>query len=204
MGKLGKLNNLLGVVGVLGLGILLGIFLTGRWPATQVQAVATDRAENYAIATGWVDEGVEAVYFLDFLTGTLRAAVPSNQSRDFRARFEANVLADLQKIIEMQNANLAAANAQRARSGLPPLPPLQVPQNPRFLMVTGNLDIRRGAAARTRPGAALVYVAEVNTGIVLAYVVPWNQSAHAANQPQSGPLELWAGDRFGTAVLRTQ
>lgn len=204
MGKKAELVRLFALCGAVGIGIGLGIVIGGLLPGTLVRAVATDRAENYAIATGWVDEGVEALYFLDFLTGTLRAAVPSNQTRDFRARFETNVLADLQKVIDIQNANLAQVNAQRARAGQPPLPPLQVPQNPRFLMVTGNLDIRRGAAARTRPSAAAVYVAELNTGIVLAYVVPWNQSAHAANQPQGGSLELWASDRFATAIIRTQ
>lgn len=204
MGKKADLVRVVALCGAVGIGIGLGVVIGGLLPGTPVRAVATDRAENYAIATGWVDEGVEALYFLDFLTGTLRAAVPSNQTRDFRARFETNVLADLQKVIDLQNANLAQVNAQRARAGQPPLPPLQVPQNPRFLMVTGNLDIRRGAAARTRPSAAAVYVAELNTGIVLAYVVPWNQSAHAANQPQGGSLELWASDRFATAIIRTQ
>jgi hypothetical protein len=204
MGKLGRLGQLIGLSGIMVFGVTVGVVVTQWLPATPVRAVATDRGENFAIATGWVDEGVEAVYFLDFLTGTLRAAVPSNQTRDFRARFEANVLADLQKVIDIQNAGLAQVNAQRSRAGLPPLPPLQLPQNPRFLLVTGNMDIRRGGAARTRPSAALVYVAEVNTGILLAYVVPWNQSAHAANQPQSAPMELWASDRFGTAIIRTQ
>ncbi|MCS7238788.1 MAG: hypothetical protein NZ899_11045 [Thermoguttaceae bacterium] len=204
MGRKGRAGGILALGAATSVGILLGFVLGGLMPSIPVQAVATDRAENYAIATGWVDEGVEALYFLDFLTGTLRAAVPSNQTRDFRARFETNVLGDLQKVIDLQNANLAQVNAQRARAGQPPLPPLQMPQNPRFLMVTGNLDIRRGAAARTRPSAAAVYVAELNTGIVLAYVVPWNQSAHAANQPQGGSLELWASDRFATAIIRTQ
>lgn len=204
MGKMSRTGQLFAAVGLFGVGVLIGMWLGGFMPATPVHAVATDRAENFAIATGWVDEGVEAFYFLDFLTGTLRAAVPSNQTREFRARFEANVLADLQKVIDVQNAGLATVNAQRARAGQPPLPPLQMPQNPRFLMVTGNLDIRRGGAARMRPSAAAVYVAEMNTGIVLAYVVPWNASAHAANQPQSGPLELWASDRFAAAIIRTQ
>ncbi len=185
-------------------GVAIGLVLGGLWPPTPLNAVATDRGETFALATGFVDEGVEAVYFLDFLTGTLRAAVLSNQTRGFRARYEANVLADLQAIIEESNAGLAAANSQRAKAGLPPLQPLQVPQNPKFLMVTGSVDIRRGAAGRVRPSAAAVYVAEMTTGIVLVYMVPWDQGAHAANQPQTAPLTLWTGDRFATAIIRTQ
>jgi len=192
-------NWLLGVVlGILG-GIAVGVF----WPEQPVAAVSTDRIDTYALATGFVDEGVEAVYYLDYLTGTLYAAVLSNQTRDFQARYQANVARDLQQVIAYSNASLAALNKQRERNGQPPLPALQMPQNPRYLITTGQVDIRRGASARLQPGAAAVYVAETNTGIVLAYVVPWDRSAHAANQPIAAPLTLWAGDRFSAAVIRS-
>ncbi len=186
------------------LGVLAGLALGSFWPNRPISAVTTDRIDTYAMATGFVDEGVEAVYYLDYLTGTLRAAVLSNQTRDFQARFEANVARDLEAVIALQNANLQAVNAQRTKAGLAPLPQLQMPQNPRYLIVTGNVDIRRGSSARLQPGAAAVYVAETNTGIVLAYVVPWDRSAHAANQPVAVPLTLWAGDRFASAVIRSQ
>lgn len=191
-------------VGGVVLGILVGLAVGALWPHSPISAVTTDRIDTYAMATGFVDEGVEAVYYLDYLTGTLRAAVLSNQTRDFQARYEANIAADLMNVIGFQNANLQAANAQRAKAGLSPLPELQMPQNPRYLIVTGQVDIRRGGAARLQPGASAVYVAETNTGIVLAYVVPWDRNAHAANQPAAAPLTLWAGDRFASAVIRSQ
>ena len=75
----------------LAIGLLVGFVIGGLWPDTPLHAVATDRTENFAMATGFVDDGVEAIYFLDFLTGTLRAAVLSNQGAAFRNRRGANI-----------------------------------------------------------------------------------------------------------------
>lgn len=186
----------------LAIGLLAGMMFSGLWPNTPLHAVSTDRMDTFAIATGFVDEGVEAVYFLDFLTGTLKAAVLSNQTREFQAIYGANITADLANVVQFKNANLQQANAQRRRNGGTPLPELQMPQSPSYMMVTGLADIRRGAMARMRPGSSIIYVAETNTGIVLAYVVPWSSEDHSANRPSGGPLTLWAGEQFTTALIR--
>ena len=47
----------------------VGLVLTGFLPDTPLHAVSTDRTDTFAMATGPVDSEVEAVYFLDFLTG---------------------------------------------------------------------------------------------------------------------------------------
>jgi hypothetical protein len=47
-------------------------------------------------------------------------------------------------------------------------------------------------------------VAEANTGIVLVYVVPWSSEMHSADQPLIDKLQLWAGEQFSSAVIRTQ
>ena len=186
------------------LGVLLGLMVGGLWPDTPLHAVATDRTENFAMATGPVDDGVEAVYFLDFLTGTLRAAVLSNQSRGFHAHYEANVNVDLAGLVQVSNAGLAQVNAQRRKQNLPPLPEIQMPASPNYLMTTGVIDIRRGAAVRLQPPQAVVYVAETTTGIVLVYVLPWDRNAHMSDMPSGGPLTLWAGERFTAALIQTQ
>ena len=49
----------------------IGLGLSGFWPNTPSTPSVTDRAETFAMATGPVDDEVEAVYFLDFLTGDL-------------------------------------------------------------------------------------------------------------------------------------
>jgi len=138
------------------------------------------------MATGFVADGIEAVYYLDFLTGSLRAAVlsKSSQTRGFQAFFETNVHADM-----------AAAMAS---SGL------QMPQKPNYMMVTGVTDIRPAGGRGARPGAAALYVAESNTGFVLVYVVPWSPESHSANQLHSGKLVVWAGGQFSSAMIRTQ
>ncbi len=56
--------------------LLIGIVLGGFLPHIPLHAVATDRGETYIIATGLLDTDVEAVYFLDCLTGDLFAARP--------------------------------------------------------------------------------------------------------------------------------
>ena len=166
------------------LGVAVGLMIGGLWPDTPLHAVATDREEGYALATGFVDEGVEAVYYLDFLTGSLRAAVLSKDTNGFQAFFEANIHADM-----------AAA---MSGSGV------QVPTKPRYMMVTGAVDLRRVVGQRNTPGSSAVYVAEANTGFVLAYVVPWSKELHSANRIHSAPLVVWAGGQFSSAMIRPE
>ncbi|GAB4139514.1 hypothetical protein [Thermopirellula anaerolimosa] len=185
-------------------GTVFGLSAAMLRPQTPVHTVATDRASNFAIATGSLDNGVEGFFFLDFLTGQLRGAVLSNQTRSFQALYEANVYGDLLSFIQMKNAEIQAANAQARRSGGTPRPEIQVPQTPNYLIVTGLADIRRGPSVGVRPGQSVIYVAETNTGVVLAYAIPWSPESHSANRPFSSPLQLWAADQFSTVVLRTE
>ncbi len=138
----------------LAVGLVLGLVAGGLWPQSPIHAVATDSLDTFAMATGPVDEDVEAVFFLDFLTGELRATVLNKQAGKFTAFFRYNVLNDL---------------------GVDPA------KNPKFLMVTGMANLRRGGS-RMQPGLAVVYVAEITTGNVAAYAVPWNPAAHNAGR----------------------
>jgi hypothetical protein len=186
----------------LGIGLLLGTAMAGLWPHTPLHGMATDRSENIIVATGLVEETIEAVFFLDSLTGRLRAVVPSlRPSGDFpyQAMWEANAGRDFTACI--QTVNEAASRA--AGKGGAAAPALQVPQAPRFLMVTGLMDIRQGTT-RLRPGRSVVYVVEANTGIVLTYALQWSQQMHNSNQPLSGALTLWAAGQFPTAAIRAQ
>ena len=168
----------------LALGVMVGLMIGGMWPNTPLHATATDRLESYAMATGFVSDKLEAVYYLDALTGSLRAAVLSKENKGFQSFFEANVHADMAK------AMVGAG--------------LQMPQKPNYMMVTGVVDIRRIVGQRNTPGAAAVYVAESNTGYILAYVVPWSAERHSANQMHRDILIPWAGGQFSSAMIRTQ
>ena len=158
----------------LAIGLIGGAVLSGFAPRTPIHAVATDRIDTFAIATGPVDSEFEAVYFLDFLTGDLRATVLGKNAGAFTAFFNYNVLQDL---------------------GVDPT------KNPRFLMVTGLANLRR-PAGRPQLSASMVYVAEVTTGNVAAYAIPWSPAMHAANQPMMQQLVPIAVTKFRPAAAR--
>lgn len=159
----------------LALGLVGGIAAACLWPQTPLHAVATDRIETFAMATGPVDEEVEAVYFLDFLTGDLRAVVLGKQNNKFQAFFAGNVMQPM---------------------GLEPA------KKPKFLMVTGLADMRRGGTGLSvQPGRALVYVAEVTSGKVAAFAIPWSPSMRAPGQIITQKLVPIDMTRFRAGVV---
>jgi hypothetical protein len=161
----------------LGVGLLAGVLLGSLCPRAPLHATATDRYDTFAISTGLVDDGVEAVYFLDFLTGDLKAAVLSKQRPyRFNSFFQRNILNDM---------------------GIDPT------KNPRYLMVTGLNDLRRGGG-RFRPSLGVCYVAEITTGRVAAYVIPWNAQTHASGQIMQGQIDLVDVQDFRTAAVRAR
>jgi hypothetical protein len=136
---------------ILGMGLVAGLALSVFWPHTPLHAVSTDRCETYAMATGPVDAEVEAVYFLDFLTGDLGALVLGKKPLIWSGMYKTNVAADL------------AIDPQK---------------NPKYMMVTGVAGLRRAGGSRQQPSNAICYVAEVTSGKVAAYAIPWLPLEH--------------------------
>jgi hypothetical protein len=161
-----------GLLTGLGIGLVIGMLFAGYWPNVPIHAVATDRTEGFAIATGYCDESVEAVYFLDFLTGDLSAAVVSKQNGRFNAFYTHNVVADMH---------------------------LNPSRPPRFLLTTGTVDLRRSGVKNNALSRSLVYVAELQCGKVAAYAIPWSSSAWNAGQTLRGQFTLLDVGRFRTA-----
>src|SRR5437016_2703648 len=93
------------------LGLVAGLVAGALLPHAPLHAVATDHVDNFAIATGLVDDELEAIFFLDFLTGSLKCAVLSTSTGRFTNAFETSVLDDLG---------------------------VKANQNPKFMIVTGN------------------------------------------------------------------
>jgi hypothetical protein len=153
-----------------------GVLAANYWPNVPLHAVATDRNEGFAMATGYCDEQVEAVYFLDFLTGDLSAAVVSKQTGRFNAFYTYNVVGDL------------SANPGKA---------------PRYLLTTGSADLRRSGGKAASLSRSLVYVAELNSGKVAAYAIPWSSSAWNAGQSLRGQFTLLDVGRFRGAGAAT-
>lgn len=164
---------------VLIVGGAIGAVLMAAWhgvaPIVPVQATATHGDQNFAVATGFVDNGIEAFYFLDFLTGDLRAAVVNRRNGEFNAFFEHNVQADFGAIS----------------------------QNAKYLMVTGQADLPRGRGA-TQIGSSLIYIAEASSGQVFAYALPFNSSTNAAGKAQRGGFLRLAGGSFRTTFVRDE
>jgi len=53
-------------------------------------------------------------------------------------------------------------------------------------------------------GNTIIYVAETNTGVVMAYAVPWSREAYSADKPFQAKLIPWAGQQFSAAMLRPE
>jgi len=160
-------------------GMAMGAALTAGWhgltSTSKAYAVATHGSDNFAIATGLVENEIEALYFLDFLTGDLRAAVVSRRNAAFTGYFQHNVLQDFEGIADP----------------------------PRFLMVTGLADLPRGRGA-SQIGQSLIYVAEATSGQVVAYALPFNSTLNASGAPQTGSFLRVARGSFRDAFVRDE
>jgi len=157
------------------LGLIIGLNIEGLWPNMPLHAAATHGIDKFAIATGLVDNTVEALYFLDFLTGDMRAAVINPKNGKFTSFYTRNIASDF-------------GGAGRS-SG--------------YLMVTGSANMPRGTQ-NFQYANSIVYVAEASTGKVAAYTIPWNSTLHAAGKPQFGEFKPLDVQQFRTAFVRDQ
>lgn len=124
-------------------GVVVGLGITALWPNRPLSASTSDRNDKFGMCTVYVSEGLEAVFVLDFLTGRLTGACLGKQGNGFVQFFAADVGADLQ------------VNAAK----------------PAYAMTSGLAQIR--AAPGTQPAASVIYVAEMSTGKVGCYAIPF-------------------------------
>jgi hypothetical protein len=155
-------------------GVAAGFLVGGLWPDAPLHAVATAQQESFAMATCPVDGSSEAVFFLDSLTGDLKAAVLSPQTGKFLSFFAYNILADLG---------------------------VDATKDPKFLLVTGVNDFRRTPGSN-QLGTSVVYVAEVTSGKVAAYGIPWSKQRNTDTRPFEGPLIPLDMYQFRNVVVR--
>lgn len=155
------------------LGLIIGFGARGLWPNVPLHATATEGYESFSIATGFVDSGVEGLYFLDYLTGDLRGAVVNAKTGEFNAFFTKKIADDF------------------SSSG----------RSAKYLMVTGMADMPRGRAG-FQPAKSIVYIAEASSGQVAAYIMPWNTSMASAGKPQTGEFRLLDIKQFRTLEIR--
>ena len=168
---------------VLGAGMLIGALVAvapqgparSLFPEIPLHASATVSSETLAVATGLVDEEMEGLFVLDFLTGQLQCAVLNHRVARFNALFQTNVLKDL---------------------GVDP-----TKKRPQYLMVTGLTNFPRGSAV-ARLGLSVVYVVDANTGRFAAYGMPWRSEMARAGRPQQGAMILLDAGDARAAVIR--
>lgn len=156
----------------LAVGLWLGKQETPQIPAPLFAAAAAS-TENMAVATGPVSRDAEGIFFLDFITGDLQCLVYYPRAGGFGARYFTNVLPAL------------------GGGG----------KNSKYLMVTGQATTT-ATSGGPRPGASLVYVTDVTTGLFAAYAVPWDQTAESGGRMQSGPLVPVGGGPIRNYQLR--
>lgn len=141
----------------------------------QVHAATASTGETFAMATGAIDEDVEGLFVLDFITGELQCAVLNYRTGRFTSVFRRdNVQADL---------------------GVDPA------KRPKYLMTTGMINFPRGASA-ARPGNSVVYVMDTSTGAFAAYAIPWRRELASIGRPQASAMILMDVGRARTAAIR--
>lgn len=118
------------------------------WPSvTELMASASATGEGFSMATGSVDDDVEGLFILDHLTGDLRGLLLNVRTGKFNSFYQYNVVEDLGTAMT---------------------------KNPKYVMLTGGAAFRDGIGSpRTRLSRSAVYVAELDSGVVAAYAVPW-------------------------------
>ena len=116
-----------------------------------VFASASSESDGVVLATGSFNSNVEVLYYLDSQSCRLSAGLVSRSAPVFQKSFSRNLKRDLLEAAEQFN--------------------IPVPTTPKFLMVTGQTDIRNvGTVANI--SQSLAYIAEINTGIVFTYALP--------------------------------
>src|SRR5262245_16772031 len=145
------------VGGAMTLGVLLGqrsqtAVSIPTLEEMKLKAMASHGGDNFAIATGPVDEDVEGIFTLDFLTGDLHCFVMNPRGGGLAGAFKYNVAEDLET---------------------------QKGKKPSYLITTGTFNFA-ASYNNFKPAKCLVYVADANTGNLACYTFPWSSSVTAS------------------------
>ena len=181
--------NITPAAGLLALAVIAGLaglaFYTGTKTCNQqavtispVWATATSQENGSLIATGSFAGTTEALYYLDTQSGRLSAAVLSRSVPGFNKLYTRNIKADLNEAFS------------QLKMAAPPVP--------QFLMVTGESDVRQVGVEMSKTTKAFVYVAEVNSGVVLVYALP--NDGDRDLEIQGGEIYFWTFARLNSGT----
>ncbi|MBR5626221.1 MAG: hypothetical protein IKW74_01210 [Thermoguttaceae bacterium] len=150
----------IGMLLVIGCGLIAGGFYFGASARTTaeialpgVSAAASCEMNGCVLSTGYFTNGTEMLHYLDSQSGRLSSALLSRTEQQFIKTFTRLIKPDLADAAQKLN--------------------IPVPSNPQFIMVSGETDMRQvGAGSMNNLAKAFVYIAEINSGIVLVYAIP--------------------------------
>ena len=145
------------------IGFVAGLGLASIWPHEPLAAATSDRNEKFVMITAPVGIGSEGVFVLDFLTGRLTGAVlaRSRNTAMFTNYYYRSIAEDFQ-----------------VRGSAP-----------NYAISAGLSDIPN--AGSTQFAASAIFIAELNSGVVRSYAIPYQVS-----QRKMDPLPLIPGDSF--------
>jgi len=162
---------------MLAVGLIIGVILGMTLPHSPAHAVATDRHDNFAICTVPIESQLEAVCVLDFVTGQLKSYVLSPQRAAFTAYYERQIAADFG---------------------------VAVGRKPQFLMVSGLNNVNARPPALPRKLQAVLYIAELNSGKIIAYGLPFAPNIVQANGRIKVQLLKMHDVQFRQDIIRNQ
>ena len=138
MNRQGNGRLTLGIV----IGLVAGLGIAALWPHEQARAVATDRDAQFAMTTSQVSaiDGLEAVFVLDFLTGSLKGAVLHRNTGKFTNFYYRNLAKDF-RINPKKEAH--------------------------YCIVPGMAQLN--AEGSVAPAPSVIYVGELTTGRIISY-----------------------------------
>lgn len=143
------------------MGVLGGLAIAAYWPHEQVRAVSTDRDAQFAMATCQVGAiaAQEAIFVLDFLTGSLKGGVLSQNGT-----FSTFYYRDLPKDF-----------------GLDPK------KEAHYCIVTGLATLST-QSSNVPPAPSVVYIGELTTGKIVAYGFGYREGSRTATPVALTPI----------------
>ena len=175
-------NRLLTVVIIAAAAFAAG-YLIPRSDPIGIAASASCESAGAVLSTGYYNNNVEALCYLDSQSGRLSAALVGRSDPEFNKTYTRNIKADLLDTLKH-------------------FPNIPIPQRPNFIMVTGESDTRSVGAGETNNLAkTFIYIAETQTGLVMVYALP--QEGDRDMPVEKGEIVFWTCARLnpGTGII---
>jgi hypothetical protein len=163
-----------------GFGVYVGNRLAqdrqlAQLPPLDLMAGTAARTKSLSMATGLIDNNVEALFVLDHLTGNLQCWLLNTKTGTVGGIYRASAATDL---------------AVAGKSG-----------TPEYIMTTGNFFFRGGSSGGNKPANSVCYIGDANTGNVVGYSLSYNEQALSRGGAVNGALKLICKGAARSAIV---